>query len=66
MEQDEKFLTTGEAARILELSPDSVRSYERDGKLSAIRVGKGQRLFSFAQVEQLRAEREKRAACDAR
>lgn len=53
------FLTTSEAAKILDLSPDSVRRLERTGTLSAIKVGKGHRLFDQTQVERLRVKREK-------
>jgi excisionase family DNA binding protein len=50
-------LTTGEAARLLDLSPDSVRRFEREGLLSAIRVGKGQRLFTKSEIERLSDQR---------
>lgn len=53
-------LTTSEAARILELSPDSIRRFERDGVLPAVRVGKGQRLFTQTDVERLRLQRQKK------
>jgi excisionase family DNA binding protein len=36
---DPKFLTVTEAAKILDLSSDSIRRYEREGILLAIRVG---------------------------
>lgn len=52
-----KFLTTTEVARLLNLSADSVRRYERDGILSAVIVGKGQRLFTKSEVERLREKR---------
>jgi excisionase family DNA binding protein len=54
-----ELLTTSQAAKILDLSPDSIRRFEREGILSAIRVGKGQRLFRQAEVESLRLERTK-------
>lgn len=54
-----ELLTTSEAAKILDLSPDSVRQFERKGILSAVRVGKGQRLFRKAEVEKLHEQREK-------
>ena len=56
-----ELITTSEAAKILDLSPDSVRRLERSGALPAIKVGKGHRLFEQAQVEKLRTEREKEA-----
>jgi excisionase family DNA binding protein len=52
------FLTVGEAARALGVSPDTVRLYERHGKLRAERTAGGLRLFSPADVEALRRERE--------
>jgi excisionase family DNA binding protein len=55
----ETLLTTGEAAKRLDLSPDSVRRLEREGALHAIKVGKGHRLFNQADVEKLRAKRTK-------
>jgi excisionase family DNA binding protein len=61
---EQKFLTVTEAARVLDLSSDSVRRLEGEGKLAAIRVGKGQRLFSRSEVERLRDERAaKNAPC---
>jgi len=39
------FLTTSDAARILEISADTVRANERRGKLHALKTAKGQRLF---------------------
>ena len=55
----EKLITTSEAAKVLDLSADSVRKFEREGILSAIKVGKGQRLFAKSEVEKLHAQREK-------
>jgi excisionase family DNA binding protein len=55
-----ELITVGEAAKMLDLSADSVRRFEREGVLAAIRVGKGQRLFTPSDIERLRAEREKR------
>jgi len=60
MEQNQ-FLTVTQAARVLDLSSDSIRRFEREGILPAIRVGKGQRLFADADVQRLRAEREKKS-----
>ena len=53
-----KFLTTSEAAKILNLSPDSIRRFEREGILPAIKVGDGNRLFAEADVDRLRLQRE--------
>ncbi len=52
-----KLFTTGEVSKLLDLSTDQVRRLEREGRLEAIRVGKGQRLFKELDVEHLRAER---------
>jgi excisionase family DNA binding protein len=54
-------MTTGEAARLLDLSPDGVRWIEREGRLPAQRTTNGQRLFRRGDVEALAAERARRA-----
>ena len=57
----EKFtMTTGQVAISLEISSDHVRRLAEQGRLNAIRVGKGLRLFNSDEVERLRAERENR------
>lgn len=58
----DKFLTVSETAHRLGLSADSIRRYERNGTLPAIRTGKGQRLFTPADVEQLESARAHRKA----
>lgn len=55
-------LTTSAVARLLELSSESVRAYERAGKLPATRTENGMRLFRRADVERLRRQREMQAA----
>ena len=56
-------LTTREVAKILDLCPDAVRQLARGGKLKAtVIVGRGQRLFNQADVEQLHAQRVKARA----
>jgi excisionase family DNA binding protein len=50
-------MTTGEAARVLGLSPDMVRLLERDGRLPAQRTTNGLRLFRRGDVEKLAATR---------
>lgn len=57
---EKTFLTVSECAKRLDLSPDSIRRFERDGILPAIRVGKGQRLFTAENVERLAADRERK------
>ncbi len=54
---EQKFLSVTQAARALDLSADSIRRLERAGILPAIRVGKGERLFTPQDVENLAAER---------
>jgi len=49
-------LMVSEAARILERSPDSVRSYHRTGLLRGIRVGAGMRLFERKDVLRLKEQ----------
>lgn len=56
-----RLLTTGEVSKLLDLSADQVRRLEREGRLSAIRVGKGQRLFRELDVERLRTDRARKA-----
>ena len=53
-----KFIMTTEVSRRLELSVDTVRKFEREGKLTAIKVGRGTRLFDPRDVERLRVERQ--------
>jgi excisionase family DNA binding protein len=61
--QERKFLTVSEAAKRLDVSADSIRRLERGGDLpAALRVGKGQRLFSPEAVEELAKRREQKAS----
>lgn len=52
----DELLTTNDAAQILKRSAESVRNYERLGKLRAQKTPNGQRLFRRGDVEDL-AER---------
>jgi excisionase family DNA binding protein len=54
---ENEILTTGDVARILDVSPDFVRQLTRDGRLAAQKTRSGQRLFMAADVEQLAQER---------
>ena len=54
--QQTDLITTGTAARILEVSEPTVRKYEDEGRLPAIRAGR-MRLFDRATVEALAATR---------
>ena len=49
---------TTEAARILEVSPETVRHWERVGILPAIKTGRGVRLFDRRDVERVARERQ--------
>jgi len=49
----EQFLTTSEAAKVLDRSADTVRLYERSGKLPAQKTRGGLRLFKASDVERL-------------
>jgi DNA-binding transcriptional MerR regulator len=51
---------TSEAVRILDVAPDTVRLYERRGRLRALKTARGVRLFDRRDVERL--ARERRAA----
>ncbi len=51
-----EFLTTSDAARLLNRSVDRVRDYERAGKLPAQKTRSGQRLFKADDVEKLARE----------
>ena len=53
----------GEAAEMLGVSVETVRRWERDGRLRTARTGGGQRLVPLAEVSRLLAER-RRAASD--
>jgi excisionase family DNA binding protein len=54
--KDCEYLTTGAAARILEVSENTVRKYEADCRLHAVRAG-NLRLFRRVDVERLAIER---------
>ena len=57
------FLTVGQAAKRLNVSESTIRNYERQGKLPAIRVGAAHdRLLDRDAVEQMAQEREQALA----
>jgi len=58
----EQLLMVAAAARILNRSAESVRAYERNGKLPAIKASNGHRLFRESDVRKLAAELNERAA----
>jgi len=49
----DQLLSTSDAGKILNLSPDGVRALERRGKLRAQYLRSGQRLFRLGDVERL-------------
>jgi len=59
---DDRPLLTSEVARILDVSPDTVRHLERTGRLPALKTDRGTRLFNRADVERARVARERRQA----
>ena len=56
-----EFVLVSEAARILSVTQQTVRLWERTGRLPAIRVSGGVRVFRRDEVERLAAERQMRA-----
>ena len=62
MKLDSGVLLTTDAARILDVAPDTVRALERRGVLSAQRTPSGVRLFARQDVERLAQERERSRA----
>lgn len=57
-------LLTSEAARIIGVSPETIRAWEGSGRLPALKTGRGVRLFNRSDVEQLADERRRRARGD--
>ena len=56
--QNKCLLTVTDVAHRLGISSESVRSYERHGKLRALKTAGGMRLFEIADVENFARERE--------
>lgn len=63
-EHGEILYTTADVARVEDVTPATVRAWERTGKLPALRTISGQRIFRGADVEAMRAIR--RAAREAK
>ena len=57
-----QILTTGEAARFLEMSDDNVRLLEKAGKLKAFKTATGQRIFLRSEIEKFSEGRLKKIA----
>jgi excisionase family DNA binding protein len=53
----DEFLFTTQVAQILKVSAETVRAWERRGRLPAIRTAIGVRLFSREDVERLALEK---------
>ncbi len=51
------FILTTEAAHVLGVSPETVRAWERLGRLPALKTARGVRLFDRLDVERLACER---------
>lgn len=60
----EKGLTLGEAARPLGVSVDTLRRWDRDGKLRTVRDQRNRRLVPASEIERLRPHAERHAAGD--
>ncbi|MDA2911410.1 hypothetical protein MYX04_10815 [Nitrospiraceae bacterium AH_259_D15_M11_P09] len=56
MHDCDKWLLTGDAARMLHRSVQMVRTYERTGRLPAVRAADGTRLFKESDVRKLATE----------
>ena len=54
---EQVLVSTSRAARILNVAPETVRSWERSGRLRAIKTMDGTRVFLLADVEALRRQR---------
>jgi excisionase family DNA binding protein len=54
---EEMLLTPSEAARILGVTPEAVRSLNNKGKLPALKTMNGRRLFLLSQVNRLAEQR---------
>ena len=57
-----ELIFTGQAALICQVSPQTIRWWDRIGRLSAIKTVNGVRLFDRHDVERLARERESRRA----
>jgi len=60
-----EFLMTSDAARILGKSAESVRYYERTGKLAAMKTANGRRLFKEKDVRAFAEQLSRKASAEA-
>ena len=65
MQMAKQRLTIGEAARAIGVSADTLRRWERAGKLRTTRDGANRRLVSWAEVERLSRRPDRHRAGDA-
>lgn len=56
----DQFLTSGEAAKRLDMTPDGIRAAERRGAIKALKTEGGVRLFQQAEIENFRQVRKAR------
>jgi excisionase family DNA binding protein len=63
--RDDLLLTVFAVARLLNRSPSTIRVYEAEGKLKALRTSAGARLFRKADVDRFLARRQKDAEAEA-
>ena len=64
MQASTDLLLTGEAARVLDVSADTIRLWERTGRLPAVKTARGVRLFDRRDIERLARERAQGRASD--
>jgi molybdopterin-binding protein len=57
MGEDQDTLRLGQAADLLQVSVETIRRWEREGRLRVVRSAGGQRLVPLAEVARLAAER---------
>lgn len=57
-------VSLGEAARMVGVSADTLRRWDRDGKLETIRDGRNRRLVSLSEVRRLGGQPERHPAGD--
>jgi excisionase family DNA binding protein len=55
--KEQDFLSTYDASKILGVSPETVRSWNRSGRLNATRTAGGMRLFQRDEVEKIAEKR---------
>jgi len=56
----DELLTAGDAAKIAEVSPDTIRNWSDNGRLPSVRTAGGVRLFERSAVDRVVSERQAR------